>query len=45
MSGALQTPLPALDDREYDHIPTALPAVIDAHVHLFPDHMFASIWQ
>jgi predicted TIM-barrel fold metal-dependent hydrolase len=45
MSALLQTPLPALDDREDDHVPTALPAVIDAHVHLFPDHMFASIWQ
>jgi hypothetical protein len=45
MSALLQTPLPALDDREDDHVPAALPAVIDAHVHLFPDHMFASIWQ
>ena len=45
MSGLLQTPLPALDDREDDHIPENLPAVIDAHVHLFPDNLFASIWQ
>ena len=45
MPALLQTPLPALDDREDDHVPTALPAVIDAHVHLFPDYMFASIWQ
>jgi predicted TIM-barrel fold metal-dependent hydrolase len=45
MAALLQTPLPALDDREDDHVPTALPAVIDAHVHLFPDHMFASIWK
>ena len=41
----LQTPLPALDDREGDHLPESLPKVIDAHVHLFPDNLFASIWQ
>ena len=41
----LQTPLPALDDREEDHVPKTLPAVVDAHVHLFPDNLFASIWQ
>jgi predicted TIM-barrel fold metal-dependent hydrolase len=45
MSALLQTPLPALDDHEDEHVPAALPAVIDAHVHLFPDHMFASIWK
>jgi predicted TIM-barrel fold metal-dependent hydrolase len=45
MSGLLQTPLPALDDQEYDQVPNTLPAVIDAHVHLFPDNLFASIWQ
>jgi len=45
MSGLLKTPLAALDDCEDDHIPEALPAVIDAHVHLFPDNLFASIWQ
>lgn len=45
MPGMLHTPLPALDDREENHVPQNLPAVIDAHVHLFPDHLFASIWQ
>jgi len=45
MSALLETPLPALDDREDDHIPENLPAVIDAHVHLFPDKLLASIWQ
>ena len=45
MPGMLQTPLPALDDREQDHVPQTLPAVIDAHVHLFPENLFASIWQ
>ena len=41
----LQTPLPALDDREGDHVPESLPEVIDAHVHLFPDNLFESIWH
>jgi predicted TIM-barrel fold metal-dependent hydrolase len=41
----LQSPMPALDDREDDHVPKSLPAVIDAHVHLFPDNLLASIWQ
>lgn len=45
MSALLQTPLPALDDREGDHLPQSLPNVIDAHVHLFPDNLFAAIWQ
>ncbi len=45
MPGMLQTPLPAIDDREEDHVPKNLPAVIDAHVHLFPDNLFKSIWQ
>ena len=45
MSATLQTPLPALDDREDDGVPKVLPSVIDALVHFFPDHMFASVWQ
>ena len=45
MPATLQNPLPALDDREGDHVSKSLPAVIDAHVHLFPDNLFASIWQ
>ena len=45
MPGMLQTPLPALDDPEQSHVPKNLPVVIDAHVHLFPDNLFASIRQ
>ena len=45
MSALLHTPLPALDDREEDQVPKELPAVIDAHVHLFPDYLFASVRQ
>ena len=45
MAALLQTPLPALNDREMNHLPSSLPTVVDAHVHLFPDHLFASIWR
>ena len=45
MSALLQTPLPALNDREGACVPETLPEVIDAHVHLFPDNVFESIWQ
>ena len=45
MPGMLQTPLPALNDREGNHVPESLPEIIDAHVHLFPDNLFESIWQ
>jgi predicted TIM-barrel fold metal-dependent hydrolase len=40
----LNTPLPALDDPEGDKVPQGIPAVVDAHVHLFPDDLFPSIW-
>lgn len=43
--GLLNTPLPALNDPEGAAVPEHLPPVIDAHVHLFPDPLFASIWQ
>ena len=45
MQATLKTPLPALDDVEGDSIPKSLPNVIDAHVHLFPDKLFASVRQ
>ena len=45
MTALLQTPLPALNDPEGDELPHMLPEVVDAHVHLFPDHLFTSIWQ
>ena len=37
--------MPAIDDKEGDHVPASLPPVVDAHVHLFPDDIFASIWK
>ena len=41
----LARPMPALHDEEGDRIPDALPEVIDAHVHLFPDNLFEAIWR
>ena len=34
-----------LDDREGEALPSTLPPVVDAHVHLFPDRMFEAIWR
>ncbi|WP_459941275.1 amidohydrolase family protein [Deferrisoma palaeochoriense] len=41
--GALARPLPALQDPEGDRVPEGLPPVIDAHVHVFPDRLFAAV--
>ncbi len=38
-------PSPGLDDREGAAVPTSLPPVVDAHVHLFPDRVFEAIWR
>jgi len=43
--GMLEEPLPAINDKEGDVVPDFLPPVVDAHVHLFPDDLYASIWQ
>lgn len=44
VSGMLKTPLPLVDDPEGERVPPELPPVVDAHIHLFPDHLFTSIW-
>jgi predicted TIM-barrel fold metal-dependent hydrolase len=44
-SGFLATPLPALGDTEGACVPAGLPPVIDAHVHLFPERVFAKIFR
>ena len=44
-SGMLKKPLPAIEDPEGDRVPAFLPPVVDAHVHLFPDNLFAAIWH
>jgi uncharacterized protein len=38
-------PLAAPGDEEGPRLPAALPPVVDAHVHLFPDALFAAIWR
>jgi predicted TIM-barrel fold metal-dependent hydrolase len=43
--GMMDSPLPMLNDTEADRIPDSLPPIVDAHVHLFPDAFFASVWQ
>jgi predicted TIM-barrel fold metal-dependent hydrolase len=43
--GLLEAPLPLLNDPEGDSIPDSLAFVVDAHVHLFPDYLFAPIRQ
>jgi hypothetical protein len=40
----LKAPLPSLNDSEGDYLPAGLPFTADAHVHLFPDHLFAAVW-
>ncbi len=44
-AGYLADKLPALEDPEGARIPAGLPAVLDAHVHVFPERLFAAIWR
>jgi predicted TIM-barrel fold metal-dependent hydrolase len=41
----MHMPLPALADQEGERVDPDLPYVVDAHVHLFPDAVFAAIWR
>ena len=41
----LNPDLPALNDGEDSRTPSGLPAVVDAHVHVFPSKIFSSIWR
>ncbi len=43
--GLLEGPLPFVNDPEGDRVPDSLPYIVDAHVHLFPDHLFSSVWK
>lgn len=43
--GEKQVPLAGLQDEEGARLPTQLPPVIDAHVHLFPERVFAALWR
>ncbi len=40
----LDNTLPYIDDQEGTTVPHKLPKVIDAHVHVFPDKIFAAVW-
>ena len=35
--------MPSLEDAAGRTIPAGLPMVVDAHVHVFPDHMFDAV--
>lgn len=43
--GLLARPLPFVNDPEEDRVPDSLPWIVDAHVHLFPDFLFPSVWK
>lgn len=43
--GWLDAPLPGLDDAEGERVLADLPPVVDAHVHLFEDALFESLWR
>ncbi len=41
----LKPNMPSFNDLEGETVPAGLPAVIDAHVHIFPRSIFAAVWQ
>ncbi len=41
----LRPRLPSLNDKEGLSVPTGLPEVVDAHVHIFPKGIFSAIWK
>ena len=43
--GMLKRPFHALNDPEDDRVPESLPPIVDAHVHLFPEHIFSAVWN
>ena len=45
LSSGAQLPMPAVGDEEGPRLPSSLPPVIDAHVHLFPERVFEAIWD
>lgn len=44
-AGILKQPLPMINEPEGKWVPDSLPYIVDGHVHLFPDFLFAPIWQ
>ncbi|MFH1975043.1 MAG: amidohydrolase family protein [Pseudomonadota bacterium] len=43
--GLLDAPLPLINDPEGESVPEGFPFIVDAHVHLFPDMLFDSVWE
>ena len=41
----VKPPLPALNDIEGSKVPDSFPLIVDAHVHVFPEPIFKSIWK
>lgn len=41
----VKPPFPGLNDIEGSKVPSSFPQVVDAHVHLFPEPIFKSIWR
>jgi uncharacterized protein len=41
----LQNSMPFINDKESSGVPEEFPFVIDAHVHIFPESIFSSIWR
>jgi uncharacterized protein len=37
--------MPSINDQEDEMVPSGLPAVIDAHVHIFPQNFFSAVWK
>ncbi len=45
MEGFLARPRGGIDDAEGACVDPGMPPVIDAHVHIFPDRLFAAVWR
>lgn len=43
--GMLAAPLPSVDEPEGAELPSSLPPVVDAHVHVFERALFEAIWR
>ena len=41
----LDRELPFINDAEDTTVPEALPFIVDAHVHLFPEPVFKALWE
>jgi len=41
----LGLPFPAVGDEEGEVVPSGLPAIVDTHVHVFPEPVFKALWE